>query len=169
MPETGLTFETTIAAGEVREAVGPAYWRFFIILAVIAFGLLTLFRLQRPWRDSWDLITDLLSYAIGFAIGFVIFGFGLLFLSSNRLARRSEENGPAKYLVTEDGIDIVEENVEAKLRWHAFAGFIEKRSLILLRVRRTRKLLIIPKRCLSKSVENSLLATLSSKLAKLSA
>jgi hypothetical protein len=168
-PETGLRFETTIRAREVREAVGRSYWRIFFGLGLITFGIQTLFRLQRPWRDSWDLITDLISYVVGITIGMLAFGFGILFFSSSRLARRSEANGPTRYLVTDDGLDIRDEAAEAKLKWQAFAGFVEKKTLILLRLRQTRKLLIVPKRCLASSVEHELITTLSNKLARLRA
>ena len=164
---TGLNFETTINASEARQAIGRSYFRRYLVVGVIAFAAAALFRLQRPWRDNWDLITDLISYVVGVTIGMLGFGFAALFLSSRETARRSEANGPTKYLVTNDGIDIQQKNSAEQLKWDLFAGFSETKTLILLRLRQGRKLIMIPKRCVPSSVEDELIAVFSNKLTRL--
>jgi hypothetical protein len=166
-PVTGLTFETTIDASEARQAVSRSYLRRYLVLGLFAFSAATLFRFQRPWRDSWDLITDLISYAVGVAIGMIGLGFAALFLGSREATRRSEANGPTKYLVTNDGIDIQQRNSAAQINWQLFAGFTETKTLILLRLRQGRKLIIIPTRCVPSSVKDELTTILSNKLARL--
>lgn len=105
-PAAGLSFETSINASEVRQAVGRSYLKRYLVVGLIAFAAVTLLRLQRPWRDSWDLITDLISYVVGVTIGILGLGFAALFLSSRETARRGEASRPTKYLVTDDGIEI---------------------------------------------------------------
>jgi hypothetical protein len=122
-PKTGLSFETTLVASDVRQAISRSFFRRYMVVGLIAFAAVTLFRLQRPWRDNWNLITDLLSYVVGLAIGILGLGFAALLLSSRETARRSEASGPTTYHVTEDGIEILVQNGTAQVKWGAFAGF----------------------------------------------
>lgn len=137
------------------------------MIGVITFGLMALFRLQRPWRDSWDLITDLISYAIGAAIGVVGIGVALLFLGSARAARRSNANGPTRYRVSDGGVAIEDNITTAQLKWPVFAGFADLKSLILMRLKQRRMVLIVPKRCLSDAAEADLIKILSKQLPRL--
>lgn len=146
-----LAFETTLQAAEAREAlwqVFKARLKPYSVLGLIVFGGLTLFKLQRPWHDSWDLASDLISYAIGIAIAMAALWLALLYGQSARAARLSQQNGPIKYVVHDDGIDIQANNVTAQLKWPAFAEFMVTKNLILLRLQRRRPFVIIPKRCL---------------------
>jgi membrane-associated PAP2 superfamily phosphatase len=138
-------------------------------MGLVVFAAATLFRLQRPWRDTLDLVTDLISYAVGVAIAVVALGYVALALSVKRTVQRSSATGPTTYVVSDDGIEILKRSATVQLHWDSLAGFSETPTLVLLRFRQSRKMLIIPKRELSSSLQSELVGLLSTNLERLSA
>jgi YcxB-like protein len=162
-----LTFEVLLTAKDMRQVATRVIVRLFLILLVVVFIAMAAFRLTRPSTDSWDLISDLLAYPVGLLIGFGITVPFVVMIYANRLARAPQANGPTRYTVSDDGIDLEETNASSRLGWPLFRGFIENKTSIIIHLRERGRLLIVPKRCLSDSQRTALTTILAKKIPQL--
>jgi hypothetical protein len=139
--------------------------RFFVILYVATFIAMSVFRLTHPPTDGSDTFIIILIYAVGCAIGFAIFVPLGATIYARRLAQARQANGPTRYTLTDDSIDLEEANASSRLAWTAFGGFVENKTAIIIRLRGRAQYLIVPKRCLSEAEQTELVTILRDKLA----
>lgn len=164
-----ITFRTTITAAEARESLWGAYYRkrflgLLLILAVVS--LVIVVNTLRTEADSYSLLFGLSLGLGGFLVVAVIyitaiFGYGSTVASCNR-----SHEGTA-WRITDEGAQVEEVNAKTLLKWTAFQGFTETNTLVLIRLARKKTYLIIPKRCLTPTQANGLIAVLLAKLPRI--
>lgn len=163
-----VAFKTTIRASEAREALWGSYYRrrflgLLVFLVVLCLVLVTAFaRRNDDSYFAWTLLSSGLSILLFIGACYVI----AIFAHGYSVARCSRGHNGNAWRVTDEGAEVEEGNTTLSFKWAAFEGFIETKTLILMRRQKTRYL-IIPKRCLTPTEIQGLLAILSSKVPKL--